>query len=82
MFDINFLNDVLRIEIIRCIFLLLFGFYCFFFVLGLNRFMQEEKESIDEFCELFGNNVFCYFIVVFVKKDEFDYEKIILVQYF
>lgn len=81
MFDTNLPNDVLRTEITRCIFLSSPGPHCFLLVLGLNRFTREEKESIDEFCELFGNNVFRYFIVVFAKKDELDYEKITLAQH-
>lgn len=58
--------------------MLFFGFYCFLFVLGFDRFILEENESVNEFCNLFGNNVFCYFIIVFIRKDEFDYDGKIL----
>lgn len=52
----------------------MFGFYCIFLVLGFVCFMKEEKESIDYFIKFFGNNIFCYFIFVFIRKDDFDYD--------
>lgn len=43
--------------------------------------MKEEKEIIDYFIKYFGNNIFCYFIIVFIRKDDFDREEKII-EYF
>lgn len=32
LFDIKFLSDVIMREIVKCIVIIFFGFYCFFFV--------------------------------------------------
>lgn len=81
IFDTNLPSDTLNKEITRCIFMSSPGPHCFLLVLGMSRFTQEEKRSIYEFCKLFGNNVFRYFIVVFTKKDELDYENITLAEH-
>lgn len=74
IFDNNFPSDEVKNEIIRCVFMSSPGPHCFLLVLGLDRFTPEENESVNEFCNLFGNDVFRYFIIVFTRKDELDYD--------
>lgn len=52
--------------------MIFFGFYCFLLVVELCRFIKEYKEGVDCLFEYFGNDVFCYFIIFFMKKDEID----------
>lgn len=72
VFDTNTPNEEVLAEISKCIGLTCPGPHCILLVLGLTRFTQEEKDSIDMFIKHFGNNVFRYFIIVFTRKDELD----------
>lgn len=74
IFDNNFSSDEVKNEIIKCVFMSSPGPHCFLLVLGLDRFTPEEKESVYEFCNLFGNDAFRYFIIVFTKRDELEYD--------
>lgn len=76
--DINFIEDVLKFELIRCIGLLLFGLYCFLFVLDSVRFMDVEKKFVEYFVENYGNKFYDYLVVVFIRKDDFDCENMII----
>lgn len=58
-----------------------FGFYCFLLVMGLSWFIKEDEESINYFVNYFGENVFWYFVVFFIRKDDFEYEGLILEDY-
>lgn len=62
--------------------MILFGFYCFLFVLGNIWFIKEEEESVNYFGNFFGEGVFCYFVIVFIRKDDFEYDVIIFEEYF
>lgn len=73
IFDNNFPSNEVKNEIVRCVFMSSPGPHCFLLVLSLDRFTPEENESVNEFCNLFGNDVFRYFIIVFTNKDELDY---------
>lgn len=59
-----------------------FGFYCFLLVMGLSWFSWEDEESINYFVNYFGEDVFWYFVVFFIRKDDFEYEGLILDDYF
>lgn len=72
IFDNNLSSDEVNEEIIKCVFMSSPGPHCFLLVLGLDRFTKEDKETIDAFWNLFGNDAFRYFIVVFPKKDVLD----------
>lgn len=75
-----FYDDVLK-EIFKCIGLILLGFYCFFFILGIICYIEEEVNIVEKFVKFFGEGVYCYFIIVFMKKDSFYYYKMILEEY-
>lgn len=72
-FDIwGILEKIIKKEIVKCIYMIFFGFYCFLLVMDFSRFIKEYKDGVDCLFEFFGNNVFCYFIIFFIKKDEID----------
>lgn len=43
--------------------------------MGLSRFTHEDEKSINHFVNYFGKDVFRYFVVLFTRKDDLDYEK-------
>lgn len=49
--------------------------------MGFGCFIKEEEDSINYFVIYFGKDVFCYFIVFFIRKDDFDYYGLILEDY-
>lgn len=65
-------------EVVESVWMIVFGFYCFLLVMEIIWFMREEEESIEIFFKIFGENVIRYFIVLFINKDKFDDEGIIL----
>lgn len=82
MFDIKMLKDVLEKEIVKCMGMLVLGFYCFLLVINSEVwFIFEEKDVIYINFRFFGENIFKYIIVVFIKKDIFDYYKKIFKEY-
>lgn len=82
MCDINMLKDVLEKEIVKCMGMLVLGFYCFLLVINIDVwYIFEEKDVIYINLRFFGENIFKYIIVVFIKKDIFDYYKKIFKEY-
>lgn len=49
--------------------------------MGFGCFIKEEEDSINYFVIYFGKDVFCYFVVFFIRKDDFDYYGLILEDY-
>lgn len=68
-------------EIFKCIKCFFFGLYCVFFVVGIFWFMKEEIDIIDYFVRYFGKDIFCYFIIVFIRRDDFEYDGIDVEEY-
>lgn len=81
LFDTDYTNEETIKKVLKCIGLTLPGPHCFLLVLGLSRFTNEEKQTIEHFVDLFGNDVYRYFIIVFTGKDQLDLEKKTLEQY-
>lgn len=75
IFDTSTPNEIVQKEIVKCVGITSPGPHCFLLVLTPDRFTQEEEQSVYKFVELFGNDVFRYFIVLFTRKEdlEFDY---------
>lgn len=76
IFDTSTPNEIVQREIIKCVGLSAPGPHCFLLILSPNRFTTEEEESINRFVELFGNEIFRYFIVLFTRKDDLDHDRI------
>lgn len=62
---------------------MLFGFYVFILVISVVfRYILEEYRLIDYFVKYFGENIYNYFIVFFVWRDELEVYVILLKDYF
>lgn len=81
LFDTKTSNEKTLKEVLKCIGLTSPGPHCFLLVLGLSRFTNEERQTIEHFVDFFGNDVYRYFIIVFTGKDKLDREGITLEQY-
>lgn len=73
-FDTKTRNEDTQKEIFKCVGLTSPGPHAFILVLTPSRFTQEEEQSLDHFVNYFGERVYKYLIVLFTKKDEFEYE--------
>lgn len=76
LLDTNKPAEIVQNEIGKCVGISSPGPHCFLLVLTPNRFTPEEEQSINTFVELFGNDAFRYFIVLFTRKDDLDYDGI------
>lgn len=50
----------------------------FILVLSIYRFIEEEYNLVEYFVKYFGENVYNYFIVLFICKDDLDVENKLL----
>lgn len=74
IFDTRTSNDVVQNEIFKSIAMTSPGPHCFLLVLEVSRFTNEEKECIYHFVNYFGENVYQYFVILFTRKDDLDYD--------
>lgn len=77
-FDTSSPDETVQKEIVKCIGITSPGPHCFLLVIGPSRFTQEDEESIDHFVNYFGEDVFRYFVVLFTRKDDLEYEGLTL----
>lgn len=77
-FDTSTPNETVQREIVKCIGMTSPGPHCFLLVMGLSRFTLEDEESINHFVNYFGEDVFRYFVVLFTRKDDLEYEGLTL----
>lgn len=77
-FDTSSPNETVQKEIVKCIGITSPGPHCFLLVMGLSRFTQEDEESINHFVNYFGKDVFRYFVVLFTRKDDLEFEGLTL----
>lgn len=77
-FDTSSPNDTVQKEIVKCIGITSPGPHCFLLVMGLSRFTREDEDSINHFVNYFGEDVFRYFVVLFTRKDDLEYEGLTL----
>lgn len=75
IFDTNENNTTTQAEIFKCIAISSPGPHAFVLVLSLTRYTEEEKEAVKHFAKYFGENIYKYFIILFTRKDDLDYEK-------
>lgn len=73
-FDTSVPNETVQREIVKCIGITSPGPHCFLLVMGLCRFTHEDEKSINHFVNYFGKDVFRYFVVLFTRKDDLDFE--------
>lgn len=74
-FDTSQSNENIQKEIAKCVGMTAPGPHAFILVLNPSRFTTEEQASAELFVEHFGEEIYKYFIILFTKKDELDYDK-------
>lgn len=71
IFDTEENNEKIQEEIYKCIGITSPGPHAFIFVINAaSRYTEEEQRSVEHFVNYFGNEIYKYFIVLFVRKDE------------
>lgn len=77
VFDTDESNDTIQDEICKCIAITSPGPHAFILVLSIaSRYTKEEQRSVEHFFNFFGENIYKYMIVLFVRKDELDADNI------
>lgn len=74
IFDTKQSNNKIQQEIFKCVGITSPGPHAFILVLGLTRYTEEEKRTVEHFVKYFGDKIYNYFIVVFTRKDDLDDE--------
>lgn len=73
IFDTEESNEKIQEEIYKCIGYTSPGPHAFILVISVaSRYTLEEHRSIDHFVKYFGENIYNYFIVLFVRRDELE----------
>ncbi|XP_069100991.1 GTPase IMAP family member 7-like isoform X2 [Argopecten irradians] len=72
LFDTGMDNDAVTEEILKCVGITAPGPHAILLVVGINRFTQEEHETVRLLQKAFGDQMMKYLIVVFTRKDELD----------
>lgn len=68
-------------EICKCIVIIFLGFYVFILVLSVFRFIDEDYMFMEYFVKYFGENIFNYFIIIFICKDDLEEDGKIFLDY-
>ena len=75
-------NDVIQLEISKCICMTSPGPHAFILVINIaSRFTDEDKETVKHFEKYFGEELYRYLIVVFTGKDQLEARNMSLEDY-
>lgn len=75
VFDTKQTNMNIQREISKCISISSPGPHAFILVLSISRYHEEDLNCIQHLVDSFGESIFKYFIVLFTRKDDLDYEE-------
>lgn len=81
VFDTSTSNEDIQKEIFKCVGITAPGPHAFILVISPSRYTKEKDESVEHFVRYFGERIYKYLIILFTKKDDFDYEKLHLSDY-
>lgn len=82
LFDTDERNENIQKEIQKCISLTSPGPHAFILVISVAaRYTEEEHKSIEHFVKYFGEKLYNYFIVLFTRKDELDFNGIRIMEH-
>ncbi|KAL6486850.1 hypothetical protein MHYP_G00034760 [Metynnis hypsauchen] len=74
LYDTNMSNDVIIEETVRGVRLAKPGPHAFLLVIDVRRFTQEEKDTVKNFQQAFGDGVHKHMIVLFTRGDDLEYD--------
>lgn len=72
VFDTSRSNAKIQDEIMKCVGLTSPGPHAFILVIKVDRFTEEEENTVKHFETYFGENMLRYFIVLFTRKDDLE----------
>lgn len=72
IFDTSLNNQFTQKEISKCIAITSPGPHAFILVLSIQRFTDEEQNTVEHFVKHFGESVYKYVIVLFTRKDSLE----------
>lgn len=70
LFDNGQPIDKTKTEVKKCLAITAPGVHCFLLVVQTGRFSDEDKKTLEQILQMFGENVHRYAIVLFTKVDQ------------
>ncbi|CAM4272017.1 unnamed protein product [Leuciscus chuanchicus] len=74
LYDHKLSEDEIKTEIVKCIMLSSPGPHAFIIVIRVGRFTEEEKNTIQQLKEVFGEQILKYTMIIFTHKDQLEKE--------
>ncbi|XDV11325.1 hypothetical protein PO909_000293 [Leuciscus waleckii] len=74
LYDNKLSEDEIKTEIVKCIMLSSPGPHAFIIVIRVGRFTEEEKNTIQQLKEVFGEEILKYTMIIFTHKDQLEKE--------
>ncbi len=74
LYDTELSNEEVMKEIVKCITFASPGPHAFIFVIKVDRFTEEEKNTVKELKEVFGEQMEKYTVVLFTHKNQLEEE--------
>ncbi|XP_046357432.1 GTPase IMAP family member 4-like isoform X1 [Haliotis rufescens] len=74
LFDTGLSNEEITKEIVKCIAMTAPGPHAFVLVLRIDRFTQEEQDTVEHYRKVFGDDFLRYLVVLFTRKDDLNAE--------
>ncbi len=81
LYDTELSNEEAMKEIVKCITFASPGPHAFIFVIKVDRFTEEEKNTVKELKEVFGEQMEKYTVVLFTHKNQLEEENITIEQF-
>ncbi len=81
LYDTELSNEEVMKEIVKCITFASPGPHAFIFVIKVDRFTEEEKNTVKELKEVFGEQMEKYTVVLFTHKNQLEEENITIEQF-
>ncbi|XP_067683785.1 uncharacterized protein [Haliotis asinina] len=81
LFDTGLSNEVITQEVVKCIGMTSPGPHAFVMVIRLDRFTQEENDTVNHFINIFGKEMLNYLIVLFTRMDDLKHDGVSLDEY-
>ncbi|XP_046559379.1 GTPase IMAP family member 4-like isoform X3 [Haliotis rubra] len=81
LFDTGMTNAEITKEVVKCVGMTAPGPHAFVLVVRIDRFTQEEQDTVAHFRQVFGDDMLNYLIVLFTRKDDLQNDNKTLQEY-